>query len=221
MKNRTLLAIACFALAALLVFAGIPFITGIASEKITVVQVNKNITAGSMVTEADVTTVEIGKFGVKADTIRQPEDVIGKYTTTNLYPGTNLLPQMLTANPWNANAALEVLDGNKMAVSITVPSLAAMLSGKLERGDVVSVVATDNEAAYQAHLETEAFRLRADGCPGQAPCASLRAGACRNQPGTAAGGGAGTQRTAAGTGPCALRQRIERPGMGALPGGIS
>lgn len=148
MKNRTLLAIACFALAALLVFAGVPFINGIAAEKTTVVQVNKNITAGDMVTEADVTTVEIGKFGVKADTLRQPEDVIGKYAATNLYPGTNLLPQMLTADPWNANAALEVLDGNQMAVSITVPSFASMLSGKLERGDVVSVVATDNDAAY-------------------------------------------------------------------------
>lgn len=56
------------------------------------------------------------------------------------YPGEYLLPAKLTANGADANGILESLTVGKKAISVTLGSFAQGLSGKLETGDIVSVI---------------------------------------------------------------------------------
>lgn len=148
MKNRTILGIICIALSVALVFGISPLISMISSEKIEVIQLNKNIRDGSQITQNDIVTVEVGKLGAPENVITNADAVVGKYATTNLYPNINLIPAMLTADSSNADTVLKGLDSNHLAISITVPSFAAALSAKLENGDIVSVVASTADDTF-------------------------------------------------------------------------
>lgn len=148
MKNRTILGIICIALAVALVFGISPFLSALSSQKIDVVQLNKQITEGKKITEEDVVMVQVGKQGTSKNIITKKEDVVGKYAKTDIYPETNLIPAMLSEKASNADAVLSTLDGNHVAISITVPSFAAALSAKLENGDIVSVVVNEMEDTY-------------------------------------------------------------------------
>lgn len=148
MKNRTVLGIVCIALAIAIVFGVSPLISIISSEKIEVIQVNKNIPAGSQITEHDIVTVEVGKQGTPANMITNTKDIVNKYATTDLYPKINIIPAMVSGDATNTETVFNALNGEQVAISITVPSFAGALSAKLENGDVVSVLVTDSEGTY-------------------------------------------------------------------------
>lgn len=148
MKNRTVIGIICIALALVVMFGVSPFISMLSAEKVTVVQVNKNILEGQLIGEDDVELVEIGKHGTPETLITTTEEVIGKYANTDLYPGTNLIPAMLTEDSFNTATVLNTLDKNNLAISISVPTFAAALSAKLENGDIVCVNVTTTEETF-------------------------------------------------------------------------
>lgn len=145
MKNRTIIGIICIALAATLMFCISPLVTKMSTEEISVVQVNKNISEGAEITNNDVVTVKIGKKGAPANIIQDPKEVIGKYAKTDIYKGLNLIPDLFTSDASNSDTVFETLDENHVAISITIPSFAAGLSSKLQNGDIVSVVVSDDE----------------------------------------------------------------------------
>lgn len=146
MKNRTITGVICIALALVLMFGVSPFISMMSAKKIDVVQVNKNIAEGQRISEDDVVVVEIGQHGTPDALITSTEEVIGKYANADLFPGLNLLPDMLTDSAYNTESVLKTLNKDNVAISITVPSFAAALSAKLENGDIVSVnVTTEDE----------------------------------------------------------------------------
>ena len=87
-----------------------------------------------------VETVEVGSYGLSRDILRDKTAAVGKYATTDLYAGEYLIPAKLTANGADANGILESLTVGKKAISVTLGSFAQGLSGKLETGDIVSVI---------------------------------------------------------------------------------
>lgn len=145
MKNRTIIGIVCIVLAVTVLFGVTPLVAKMSAGKITVVQVNKPITEGKQITAADVVKVEIGRHGVTGSVITDEKAVVGKYAKSDLYPEVNLTAAMITADADNAESVLRTVDGNHVAVSVTVPSFAAALSSKLENGDIVSVIVTDKD----------------------------------------------------------------------------
>lgn len=145
MKNRTIIGIVCIVLAVTVLFGVTPLVAKMSAGKITVVQVNKPITEGKQITAADVVKVEIGRHGVAGSVITDEKAVVGKYAKSDLYPEVNLTAAMITADADNAESVLRTVDGNHVAVSVTVPSFAAALSSKLENGDIVSVMVTDED----------------------------------------------------------------------------
>ena len=64
--------------------------------------------------------------------------------------GDYILASKLSNKPAAENAYLYSLDGSKYAISVTIKSFATGLSGKLESGDIVSVLVAD----YQGMGET-------------------------------------------------------------------
>lgn len=148
MKNRTLIFIIAISLAALMIFVAAPLINSASAEKVTVVQLKEAVPEGKMITEDDITTVEIGKLGVSNAVITKPELVIGKYAASVLYPNTNLTPDMFTASDNTATNVIANLDKDHVAISVAVDSFASSVSAKIKNGDVVSVIVNDQTGTY-------------------------------------------------------------------------
>ena len=78
------------------------------------------------------------------------KEIVGKYATADLVAGDYILSSKLSTVPAAENAYLYNLDGKKQAISVTIKSFATGLSGKLESGDIVTVIVAD----YQGKGET-------------------------------------------------------------------
>ena len=102
-----------------------------------------DIKEGDQITKEMVTTVEAGGYNLPGNVVYLEEDVIGKYANTDLYPGDSILTSKLSDTPMLKNAYLSKLNGENRAISISIKSFAAGLSGKLEAGDIVTLIASD------------------------------------------------------------------------------
>ena len=90
-----------------------------------------------------VQTVEVGGYNLPEDVVRQMDTVIGKFASADLAPGDYIIASKIADAPAAENAYLYNLTGEKQAISVSVKSFAAGLSGKLISGDIVSIVAPD------------------------------------------------------------------------------
>lgn len=142
-KNRTVVGVICILLSLLICFGVTPLFNQSVSQKTEIVRVVKEIKAGEEITKEMVQTVEVGGFGLPENVLRQSETVVGKYATADLSVGDYILNTKLSDTPAAENTYLYNLDGTKQAMSVTIKSFANGLSGKLQSGDIVSVIAPD------------------------------------------------------------------------------
>ena len=142
-KNRTVVGVICILLSLLICFGITPLFNKAVSQKTEIVRVTKEIKAGDEIAGDMVQTVEVGGFGLPENVIRQSETVIGKYAKSDLSVGDYILNTKLSDVPAAENAYLYNLDGTRQAMSVTIKSFANGLSGKLQSGDIVSVIAAD------------------------------------------------------------------------------
>jgi len=143
LKNRTVIGVICILLSLLICFGVTPLFNQSVSQKTEIVRVAKEIKAGDEITKDMVQTVEVGGFGLPENVIRQSGTVIGKYAKADLSIGDYILNTKLSDTPAAENAYLYNLDGTKQAMSVTIKNFANGLSGKLQSGDIVSVIAAD------------------------------------------------------------------------------
>ncbi len=142
-KNRIILGLLCIIVSLLICFGLTPLFNGALKAKVTLVRVNSEIRKGEQITAHMVTEAEVGGFNLPPDVVYRKEDVIGKYANADLYKGDNILQSKLSDTPMLKNAYLSKLNGENRAISVTIKSFAAGLSGKLEAGDIVSLIASD------------------------------------------------------------------------------
>jgi pilus assembly protein CpaB len=154
-KNRTVVGVLCILLSLLICFGVTPLFNSAVSEKTEIVRVVKEITAGDEITADMVQTVEVGGYGLPDNVVRQTDTVVGKYATADLSIGDYILSTKLTDTPATENAYLYNLDGTKQAISVTIKSFAEGLSGKLQSGDIVSVIAPDYNKQGATVIPTE------------------------------------------------------------------
>ena len=143
LKNRTVLGIICIVLSLVICFAVVPLFNKSAQEKTQIVRVSRDIRTGEMITKDMVRTVEVGAFNLPDNVAKSADEVIGRYAIADFAAGDFIITAKLSDAPALENACLYNLDGSKQAISITVRSLAAGLSGKLAPGDIISVIAPD------------------------------------------------------------------------------
>ena len=143
LKNRTIIGALCIILSLVICFGVVPFFNKGMSQKIEIVRVTGEIRAGELITTDMVTLTEVGAYNLPDGVIRQLDTVIGKYVTTNLYAGDYILSTKLSDSPAAENTYLYNLDGTRQAISVTIKSFANGLSGKLQSGDIVNVIAAD------------------------------------------------------------------------------
>lgn len=149
-RNRTVIGVLCILLALIICFGITPIFSRSASEKTEIVRVTMDIKEGDEITAEMVQTVEVGAYNLPQNLMTDKKEVVGKYATADLAAGDYILSNKLSAVPAAENAYLYNLDGTKQAISVTIKSFATGLSGKLESGDIVTVIVAD----YQGKGET-------------------------------------------------------------------
>lgn len=156
-RNRTVIGVLCILLALIICFGVTPMFSRSASEKAEIVRVTADIKEGDEITAEMVQTVEVGAYNLPSGIMTEKDEVIGKYATADLKVGDYILASKLSNEPAAENAYLYNLDGSKQAISVTIKSFATGLSGKLESGDIVSIIVADyqekGETAIPAELQ--------------------------------------------------------------------
>ena len=145
MKNRTIIGIVCIVLALVVTFAVAPLVNKLSDSRTDIVRLKNDIPQGHMIQESDIEVVTAGSTGLPTNIITKKEAVVGKFAACDLKANTNLLQSMISDKSDSADDVFHTLDGKKQAISITISSFAGGLSGKLENGDIVSLVIFENE----------------------------------------------------------------------------
>lgn len=145
MKNRTIIGIVCIVLALVVTFAVAPLVNKLSDSRTDIVRLKNDIVQGHMIQESDIEVVTVGSTGLPTNIITKKEAVVGKFAACDLKANTDLLQSMISDKSDSADDVFHTLDGTKQAISITISSFAGGLSGKLENGDIVSLVIFENE----------------------------------------------------------------------------
>ena len=145
MKNRTIIGIVCIVLALVVTFAVAPLVNKLSDSRTDIVRLKNDIVQGHMIQESDIEIVTVGSTGLPTNIITKKEAVVGKFAACDLKANTDLLQSMISDKSDSADDVFHTLDGKKQAISITISSFAGGLSGKLENGDIVSLVVFENE----------------------------------------------------------------------------
>jgi len=143
LRNRTVLGIASIVLSLIICFGLTPLFNQAISEKVSVARVTENIQKGDLITSKMIETVEIGGYNLPDTVLRQEENIVGKYALTELHAGDYVLNSKISSNPLVNYEYLTDFDGSDRAISVSIKSFAAGLSGKLEPGDIVTIMASD------------------------------------------------------------------------------
>lgn len=143
LKNRIILGLICIVVSLLICFGITPMFNDALKSKVTLVRVTKEIRTGEQITDKMVTSVEAVGYNLPSNVIYKIEEVVGKYANADLYKGDYILKSKLSDTPMLRNAYLNKLNGEDRAISVSIKSFASGLSGKLEAGDIVSLIAAD------------------------------------------------------------------------------
>lgn len=145
-SSRTVVGIFCIILAFVITFGVAPLVNRFSDQKVDIVRLKTDVERGQIIDGDDIEIVSVGSHNLPVDVIKDADAVIGKYAATDLYAGDYLFDGKLSTDNKSADDVLLGLKGDKVAVSVSIGDLAEGLSGKLENGDVVSVIIYDKEA---------------------------------------------------------------------------
>lgn len=141
LKNRVVIGVLCITAGLLFSFVALPALQDSDQEAlISVIRMKTPVEAGTLITADMLGTVDVPE-SIAAGGITDASSVIGQYANTDLYAGDFLTSEKLSTtlsaqDPFSAGT-----DKGKMVVSITLPSLASGVSGRLLPGDIVSIMA--------------------------------------------------------------------------------
>lgn len=145
MKNRTVIGIICMVVAIAITFIVAPIVTRLTDGTTEVVRLTENVKRGTEIKAEMLETVKVKADALPDGFIDDGAKAIGKYATSNLYKGDYLTGEKLAGEANSAEDVFESLDGSKLAFSVTIANFASGLSGKLENGDIVSLVVVDDD----------------------------------------------------------------------------
>lgn len=138
-NNRFIFGILSILLAAVIAFIAIPTIVSQTNGKTEIVRVAQPVVRGARITDKDVEVVEVGGYNLPANVARTADDVVGKYATADLAAGDYVLAAKVSFTPITSDVQLNSIPSGKVAISLTVKTLASGLSDKLQSGDIVRI----------------------------------------------------------------------------------
>ena len=148
-NTRLLYGILSIILAMIIAFIAIPVVTKKTASTTEIIRIAKTVYAGECIAADHLETVTVGNYNLPSGIAIKPEDVVGTYAVTNLYPGDYILPQKVSATPLSSDPSLNAIPDGKMAFSLSVRSLAIGLSDKLQEGDIVRIYHYDDNQVLE------------------------------------------------------------------------
>lgn len=140
LKNRYVIFALCLILSGIIAFVIVPKANKNMGDAVNVVKVTKRIEKNTQISEDMLEIKQLPKIAVPDNVITDKSAIIGKAAAVTLYPEDNLIPQKFISLDSVGDKAFYDMDNTEqVAVSVTVSSLAASVSGKIMPGDVVSV----------------------------------------------------------------------------------
>jgi pilus assembly protein CpaB len=94
---------------------------------------------GETISSRDIETVEVGGYNLPDNIAKSEDDIIGRYAAADLTAGDYILSSKVSFTPVSPDIQLSSIPSGKVAISLTVKSLAGGLSDKLQSGDIVRV----------------------------------------------------------------------------------
>lgn len=145
MKNRTIIGVICMVLAIAVTFLVAPLVNRLSTDTREVIRLAEDVKQGVEITADHLEVARVKTDSIPAGTLNDPKDIIGKYAASQLYAGDYLTAAKLTGEANTASDVFASLDGTKVAVSVAIDTFAAGLSGKLENGDIISMIVVEKE----------------------------------------------------------------------------
>ena len=139
LNNRFIFGILSLVLAAVIAFVALPTIARQTNGKTEIVRITQPVLKGEQVTKENAEVVEVGGYNLPANVAHSLEDVEGLYVTADLAAGDYILTSKVSSVPVSSDAALNDIPSGKVAISLTVKTLASGLSDKLQPNDIVRI----------------------------------------------------------------------------------
>ena len=143
MKNRTVIGAICMVLAVAVTFLIAPIVNRLTTDTSKIIRLSCDVKQGVEITEDHLEVVTVKTDSIPAGVLNDPTEIVGRYASSALYAGDYLTAAKLTGEANTASDIFAALDGTKVAVSVTIDTFAAGLSGKLENGDIISLIVSD------------------------------------------------------------------------------
>ena len=139
LNTRFLFGILSILLAAIIAFVAIPTITRQTNGKTDIVRIIQPIQRGAQIAYTDIEVVEVGEYNLPSNIARAADDVVGKYAAADFSVGDYVLSSKVSFNPITSDIQLSSIPTGRVAISLTVKTLASGLSDKLQVGDVIRI----------------------------------------------------------------------------------
>lgn len=139
LNNRFLFGMLSLLLSAIIAFVALPAIARRTNGKTEIVRITKQVLKGEQITTSNTEVVEVGDYNLPPNIARTMDDVKGLYATADLAPGDYILSTKISMVPISSDTALNDIPDGMVAISLTVKTLAAGLSDKLQPGDIIRI----------------------------------------------------------------------------------
>ena len=139
LNNRFLFGILSLLLSAIIAFIAIPTMASQTNGKTEIIRVTSPIAKGEEITSETVKVMEVGSYNLPDNVARSMKDVAGRYAAADFEAGDYILASKVSLIPITSDVALNNLPSGKVAISLTVKTLASGLSDKLQPGDIIRI----------------------------------------------------------------------------------
>ena len=139
LNNRFLFGILSLLLSAIIAFIAIPTMASQTNGKTEIIRVTSPIAKGEEITPEAVEVMEVGSYNLPDNVARSMKDVAGRYAAADFEAGDYILASKVSLIPITSDVALNNLPSGKVAISLTVKTLASGLSDKLQPGDIIRI----------------------------------------------------------------------------------
>ena len=139
LNNRFIFGILSLVLSAIIAFVALPTIARQTNGKAEIVRITQPVLKGEQITSENAEVVEVGGYNLPSNVAHSLSDVEGLYVKGDLSEGDYILTSKVSAVPISSDIALNDIPSGKVAISLTVKTLASGLSDKLQQNDIVRI----------------------------------------------------------------------------------
>ncbi len=157
MRKKTLIGLLCIVTALATTFLVAPLVSPAGNspgEAISVLRMKQTVESGTPLTAELVVTVNVDKGTAPKTALTDLSQIGTAYATSRLYAGDILTSEKLTDGKTTSAIAAGTAKGYRV-ISVTISTLAAGVSGKLQPGDIVTVLTLPKTVVSQGSLGTD------------------------------------------------------------------